>query len=268
MTEGLRRKRGPSWPGEAMMPRADNDPGQPREATAEEPHPTSPETFPDGNGDLSANGLHGDEEHPHLAHRRPIVTARHVRRPGPKVQSDLVGKQDIQGQRPGNRYVRVCRIQSEDFERDEPGHLVARPESMDARGPVGKAFKRVKRTVIGAPLTTAAAAHERLTKVKALAVLSSDALSSVAYATEEILHVLLFAGLGALALSLPIGAAIVALLIIVGVSYRQTIKAYPHGGGSYIVAKDNLGERPALTAGAGPPFCFLRPLPGQHPPRR
>ncbi len=95
-------------------------------------------------------------------------------------------------------------------------------------------------------------AHERLTKVKALAVLSSDALSSVAYATEEILRVLLLAaGLAVLDVSLPIGAAIVALLIIVGISYRQTIKAYPHGGGSYIVAKDNLGEWPALTAGRG-----------------
>ena len=82
-------------------------------------------------------------------------------------------------------------------------------------------------------------------------MLSSDALSSVAYATEEILRVLLLAaGLALLDVSLPIGAAIVALLIIVGVSYRQTIKAYPHGGGSYIVAKDNLGELPALTAGA------------------
>jgi amino acid transporter len=90
-----------------------------------------------------------------------------------------------------------------------------------------------------------------------LAVLSSDALSSVAYATEEILHVLLLAGVGALALSLPIGAAIVALLLIVGISYRQTIKAYPAGGGSYIVAKDNLGELPALTAGAALLFGYI-----------
>lgn len=240
-----------------MMPRAESDPGQPRESTAEEPHPTSPDAYPDANAALSPNGQDGDDAFHHIVHRRPVVTARHVRRSGPKLQPDLVGKQDIQGQRPGNRYVRVCRIQSEDFERDEPGHLVAKPESMAARGPVGKAFTRVKRTVIGAPLTTAAAAHERLTKVKALAVLSSDALSSVAYATEEILHVLLLAGLGALALSLPIGAAIVALLIIVGVSYRQTIKAYPNGGGSYIVAKDNLGERPALTAGAALLFGYV-----------
>jgi amino acid transporter len=92
---------------------------------------------------------------------------------------------------------------------------------------------------------------ERLSKAKALAVLSSDALSSVAYATEQSLAVLIFAGAGAMATSsLPIGAAIIFLLIIVGLSYRQTIKAYPNGGGSYIVAKDNLGVVPGLTAAA------------------
>ncbi len=146
--------------------------------------------------------------------------------------------------------MRVVRQRSEDFERVGPGHLVATEETLAASTAAGRAFDRVKRVLIGSPLSTAAAAHERLTKVKALAVLSSDALSSVAYATEEILRVLLLAGLGALSLSLPIGAAIVVLLIVVGVSYRQTIKAYPQGGGAYIVAKDNLGELPALAAGS------------------
>jgi amino acid transporter len=118
-------------------------------------------------------------------------------------------------------------------------------------------FGRVNGLVVGAPLTPAPAAHERLTKFKALAVLSSDALSSVAYATEEILRILLIAGLSALSLSLPIAGAIVVLMLIVGVSYRQTIRAYPHGGGSYIVAKDNLGEVPALIAGAALLFGYV-----------
>lgn len=83
-----------------------------------------------------------------------------------------------------------------------------------------------------------------------MAVLSSDPLSSVAYATEQTLAVLLLAGVGAISFSLPIGAAIVVLLLIVGLSYRQTIKAYPNGGGSYIVAKDNLGAVPGLVAAA------------------
>src|SRR5918998_1655054 len=109
----------------------------------------------------------------------------------------------------------------------------------------------LKRVVIGSPLETARQHHERLSKKVALAVFSSDALSSVAYATEEILHVLVLGGLAALSLSLPVAAAIAVLLFVVSFSYRQTIKAYPNGGGSYIVAKDNLGTLPSLTAGAG-----------------
>jgi amino acid transporter len=182
---------------------------------------------------------------------------RAPRREGPRVQGDLVGKLGMQGHLLGDRYVRVCRVQTDDLKRQAPGHLVATEEASEARGPAGKVFGKVKRAVIGAPLSTAQAAHERLTKPKALAVLSSDALSSVAYATEEILHVLLLAGLAALSLSLPIGAGIVALLLVVGISYRQTIKAYPRGGGSYIVAKDNLGVLPALTAGAALLFGYI-----------
>jgi amino acid transporter len=102
--------------------------------------------------------------------------------------------------------------------------------------------------LLGAPLPTSAEAHQRLTKVKALAVFSSDALSSVAYATEEILLVLVIAGSAALGLSLPLAAVIVVLLIIVATSYYQTIHGYPSGGGAYIVAYDNLGVWPGLTA--------------------
>ncbi len=108
----------------------------------------------------------------------------------------------------------------------------------------------IKRVIIGNPIETARQSHERLSKKVALAVFSSDALSSVAYATEEILHVLLAAGLAAISLSLPVAIAITVLLIVVSLSYRQTIKAYPNGGGSYIVGKDNLGRLPSLTAGA------------------
>ena len=107
-----------------------------------------------------------------------------------------------------------------------------------------------KQLVIGSPIETARQSHERLSKKVALAVFSSDALSSVAYATEEILHVLVLSGAAALSLSLPVSMAIAVLLFVVSFSYRQTIKAYPNGGGSYIVAKDNLGVLPSLTAGA------------------
>jgi amino acid transporter len=111
---------------------------------------------------------------------------------------------------------------------------------------------RLKRLLIGQTLPTSAHAEERLTKAEALAVLSSDALSSVAYATQESLLVLVVAGTSASVLgwSLPIALLIVVLLGIVVLSYRQTIKAYPRGGGSYIVSKDNLGLIPALLAGS------------------
>ena len=108
----------------------------------------------------------------------------------------------------------------------------------------------IRRTLIGSPIATNEAIHQRLSKVKALAVFSSDALSSSAYATEAILLVLLAAGTGALAVSWPIAIAIGTLLLIVSFSYYQTIHAYPNGGGAYIVAKENLGMFPGLTAAA------------------
>lgn len=108
---------------------------------------------------------------------------------------------------------------------------------------------RLKGFFIGESLPTSAHAEERLSNAAALAVLSSDALSSVAYATEEILLVLVAAGSSGLGLSLPIAIAIILLLAIVVLSYRQTIRAYPQGGGSYIVARENLGVYPGLVAG-------------------
>ena len=108
----------------------------------------------------------------------------------------------------------------------------------------------LKRWLVGNPLKTSQAAHQRLSKIVALAVFSSDALSSVAYATEEILLVLILAGTLALSLAIPISVAIVLLLIILTVSYRQIIYAYPEGGGAYIVAKSNIGTWAGLVAAA------------------
>jgi amino acid transporter len=108
----------------------------------------------------------------------------------------------------------------------------------------------LKRLLVGRPMPLAQARHERLSKTIALAVFSSDALSSVAYATEEILLVLVLAGTAAAHLSVPLALAITGLLLIVVVSYQQTIHAYPSGGGSYIVARANLGAIPGLIAAA------------------
>ena len=110
--------------------------------------------------------------------------------------------------------------------------------------------KGVINWLIGRPLPSADAPHQTIGKAVGLAVFASDALSSTAYATQEILVILALAGAGAFGLSIPLSIAIVALLIIVTVSYEQTIHAYPGGGGAYIVARENLGELPAQTAGA------------------
>lgn len=109
-------------------------------------------------------------------------------------------------------------------------------------------FTRIKRIVLGEPLSNQMAIHERIPKWKALAVLSSDALSSVAYATEEILIPLAAFSAAAVTLSIPIALAIAFLLVIVTASYRQTIQSYPNGGGAYIVAKDNIGTNAGLVA--------------------
>src|SRR5213596_96173 len=108
----------------------------------------------------------------------------------------------------------------------------------------------VKRLLVGKPMPLAQARHERLSNSAALAVFASDPLSSVAYATEEILLVLMLAGSAALSYSLPVALGIAALLAVVVISYRQTVAAYPQGGGAYLVAKDNLGRYPALIAAA------------------
>ncbi len=108
----------------------------------------------------------------------------------------------------------------------------------------------LKRFVVGAPMPLSQARHERLSKKVALAVFASDALSSTAYATEEILRVLVLAGSAALGLAIWVAVAIALLLIVVAISYQQTIHAYPNGGGSYIVARANLGASPGLVAAA------------------
>lgn len=111
-------------------------------------------------------------------------------------------------------------------------------------------IRELKRALVGIPIASKDADHQRLSKKRALAVFSSDALSSVAYATESILYVLIAAGTAALSLSIPVSMAIIGLLIIVVMSYQQTLHEYPNGGGAYIVAKENLGTNAGLLAGA------------------
>jgi amino acid transporter len=109
---------------------------------------------------------------------------------------------------------------------------------------------RLKRLVLGGPLRTAQLSHERISKRVALAVFSSDPISSTAYATEEMLLVLVLAGTAGLSLALPIAGGIALLLLILVISYRQVIRAYPQGGGAYMVSRDNLGPFFASLCGA------------------
>jgi amino acid transporter len=108
----------------------------------------------------------------------------------------------------------------------------------------------LKRLLVGKPIPSSMAHHERLSRVTGLAVLSSDALSSVAYATDFILTTLVVAGVAAFSHAIPISLVIAGLLAVVAFSYRQTIHAYPTGGGAYIVAKENIGDHAGLTAAA------------------
>jgi amino acid transporter len=165
--------------------------------------------------------------------------------PAWRVDPDVELYEDDEDTGGGMGVIRVARRTLGGLERQHDHLRVTRQAEGSRRG-----FASLRTVLLGQPIASARQIHERLSKVKAMAVLSSDPLSSVAYATEQTLAVLLLAGVGAISFSLPIGAAIVFLLLIVGLSYRQTIKAYPNGGGSYIVAKDNLGAVPGLVAAA------------------
>ena len=143
-------------------------------------------------------------------------------------------------ERPGSPYFRY----------GTPGVVTARPAAIAPSTPAGRFAARTRRFLFGRPLASEEEVDERLSKLKALATFSSDNLSSVAYATEAIMFTLLAAGAGAFWLVMPISGLIVTIFIIIVISYRQTIRAYPSGGGSYIVAKENLGTLPALLAAA------------------
>jgi amino acid transporter len=154
----------------------------------------------------------------------------------------------VQGVHPGDRYVRVKR--NRDFRRVKAGYLVPREGIGKPKSGLAAAYSRVKRLLVGRPLASAEEASERVDKLTGLALFASDNISSSAYATEEIMRVLILAGAGALALTMPITVGICLVLGIVVLSYRQVIRAYPNGGGSYVVAHENLGPLAGLTAGS------------------
>jgi len=160
-------------------------------------------------------------------------------------------REQRRGRKPGDAYVRIVHPFDEEFRRGEDdGELIATERTILDRHGWKAGLRTVRSWLIGRPISTDREEHERLTKTKALAIFSSDNISSSAYGPEEIMRVLALAGTGALTLTLPLALLITVMLAIVTVSYRQTIRAYPHGASSYIVASDNLGPMLGVMAAA------------------
>jgi amino acid transporter len=159
-------------------------------------------------------------------------------------------KKVLGGTKPGDRRIRVDRPLAKYFRYQAPGVLSAKLAAEEPTTPLGLVLARLRRALFGRPLSNEEELVERLPKWKALPVFSSDVMSSVAYATEASLFTLLGVGAAAFGWLLPISFAIVGVLALVTLSYRQTIRAYPNGGGSYIVAHANLGVLPGLVAAA------------------
>ncbi|MGZ8515362.1 MAG: APC family permease, partial [Candidatus Limnocylindrales bacterium] len=158
------------------------------------------------------------------------------------------GRRSLQGRKPGDRRVRVERPHAPYFRYTGRGQLTARQAASAPTTPAGKAWALIRGFFVGRPLMSDDELGERLSKKKALAIFSSDAISSSAYATEEILRVLILGGATAMAFGLEISIAIAVLLIAVALSYRQICIAYPTGGGSYSVSKRNIGRTVSLVA--------------------
>jgi amino acid transporter len=154
------------------------------------------------------------------------------------------------GRKPGDRRVHVYRPEARYFRYGEQGTIVAKAAAIEPDSRVGRLGFRSRRVLFGRVLSTHEEMEQRLPKWKALAVFSSDVMSSVAYATETSMTTLLAVGTVAFGYLMPISLLIVGLLFLVTFSYRQTIRAYPQGGGSYIVARANLGVLPGLIAAA------------------
>lgn len=228
----------------------DNHVDQPSPAPAKYPRRVLPASRPAGTPpvpsamDVPRTPLARDDQQSPTVIAQPLrgVSQASPNRPSPAV---------VQGAASKSQYIRVMTTEAHGgFRRRPSGMLEATVASSRAHTGVAGLWGRCKALLVGSPLSTARLVHERLSKLKALAVFSSDALSSSAYATEEILLVLSLAGAGALRWSIPIAAGIAVLLLIVVISYRQTIRAYPNGGGAYIVARKNLGQHAGLVAAA------------------
>ncbi|MBI5034947.1 MAG: APC family permease [Chloroflexi bacterium] len=195
---------------------------------------------PDQRNDL---GVPEAEDRPSVQPQAPSSSSK-------KINPELTISEIKHGVRPGDVYVRMRQSHGKFFRKVGPGHFIATPESDRPASPIERGYRAVKKILIGRPLETAEEIHQRLSKVKALAVFGSDAISSSAYATEASLIVLMVAGNAALGITFYLSLAIAVMLSVIAFSYRQTVQAYPQGGGSYNVSRENLGQLPGLIAAA------------------
>lgn len=191
------------------------------------------------NGDAPIRG--GDEG-------RTVVRLQRRTQNGAFTEPEM--HETVHGSKPGTRFLRLTRSGDQKLRRVGEGEFEATKAASRPQTGMGKFIAKFRHVVIGEALASSQAGHQRLNKIIALAIFSSDAVSSAAYATEEILLVLILAGTGAMTKSIPIALAIGVLAAIVVVSYRQTIRAYPNGGGAYVVANENFGIFAALVAGS------------------
>ena len=167
-----------------------------------------------------------------------------------RIDPHLEVRETRRGKRPGDAYIKIVRPYEEIFERGDDGGLIATERTVLDRPGWTRSLRRLRTILIGQPIHSEREEHERLTKTKALAIFSSDNISSSAYATEEMMRILVLAGLGAITFTMPLTITICVVLAIVATSYWQTIRAYPNGASSYLVASDNLGSTAGLIAGA------------------
>ena len=158
------------------------------------------------------------------------------------------GRQPLRGKKPADRRIRVDRPHARYFRYTGKGIMTAKPAATAPTTALGRWTADMRRVLIGRPLASDEESGERLSKKKALAIFSSDAISSSAYATEEILTVLIVAGAAAFTISLEIAVAIAILLAVVSTSYRQIGHAYPDGGGAYAVGRANFGKLAGIVA--------------------
>ena len=166
-----------------------------------------------------------------------------------RIDPRLEVTETLKGRRPGDTYVRRVRPYEELFQRGDEGELIATERTVLDRPGWTRALRSLRTALIGRPISSEREEHERLSKLKALAIFSSDNISSSAYATEEMMRILVLAGIGAIGLTMPLTVLICVVLAVVATSYWQTIRTYPNGASSYLVTSDNLGSTAGLVAG-------------------